>query len=275
MQSDKCSFFRLSHGPIGLGKKRPVLSSSWWWKIPQKVVWIFNRIKHDTDHSLERIMQIGKKKLVLDHLIVQKINDDEDNGGEDVQSILTYGAQALFESEGSSRDITCEFLFILRLFRWLSGTYFADTDNDIDKLLEKTEREAVKEAPKASGGLTFAFAKVWAAEKDVLEDIGEEDQTDSWAQTLEKINQNRAKEQEKEATLSGRGARRRAADIAKVFTSMNDICKQSVDWTLHPIEQNPRRCRRFRIIQWQVETEPWRLRRRLSLLWLRSSIRDR
>lgn len=61
-------------------------------------------------------MQIGKKKLVLDHLIVQKINDDEDNGGEDVQSILTYGAQALFESEGSSRDITCEIGSILRLF---------------------------------------------------------------------------------------------------------------------------------------------------------------
>uniref|UniRef100_A0A8H7YAC3 Chromatin remodeling factor mit1 n=1 Tax=Psilocybe cubensis TaxID=181762 RepID=A0A8H7YAC3_PSICU len=148
------------------------------------------------DSAEERIMQIGKKKLVLDHLIVQKINDDEDNGGEDVQSILTYGAQALFEPEESSRDITY-------------------TDNDIDKLLEKTEREAVKEAPKASGGLTFAFAKVWAAEKDALEDIGEEDQTDSWAQTLEKINQNRAKEQEKEAALSGRGARRKAADIAK------------------------------------------------------------
>jgi chromodomain-helicase-DNA-binding protein 4 len=57
----------------------------------------------------ERIMQIGKKKLVLDHLIVQKMDDDEENGGENVQSILTYGAQALFESEETSRDITCRF----------------------------------------------------------------------------------------------------------------------------------------------------------------------
>lgn len=54
-------------------------------------------------------MQIGKKKLVLDHLIVQKMDDDEENGGENVQSILTYGAQALFESEGASRDIICRF----------------------------------------------------------------------------------------------------------------------------------------------------------------------
>ena len=58
---------------------------------------------HDTDvkrlnHCIrtERIMQTGKKKLVLDHLIVQKM-DDEDSAGDDVQSILTFGAKALFE----------------------------------------------------------------------------------------------------------------------------------------------------------------------------------
>ena len=62
--------------------------------------------------NLERIMQIGKKKLVLDHLIVQKMDDDDENGGEDVQSILTYGAQALFDSENGVRDITCKLSFI-------------------------------------------------------------------------------------------------------------------------------------------------------------------
>jgi hypothetical protein len=56
---------------------------------------------------VERIIQIGKKKLVLDHLIMQKMDYDEDNGGEDLKSILTYGAQALFSSEEGSRDITC------------------------------------------------------------------------------------------------------------------------------------------------------------------------
>ncbi len=50
-------------------------------------------------------MQTGKKKLVLDHLIVQKM-DEEDS---DVQSILTFGAQALFEEDGASaRDIHCK-----------------------------------------------------------------------------------------------------------------------------------------------------------------------
>ena len=52
-------------------------------------------------------MQAGKKKLVLDHLIVQKMDDDE-NGGDDLTSILTFGAKALFE-EGNqgSKDIVC------------------------------------------------------------------------------------------------------------------------------------------------------------------------
>jgi chromodomain-helicase-DNA-binding protein 4 len=56
---------------------------------------------------IERIVQTGKKKLVLDHLIVQKMDDDEP-GGNDVKSILMYGAQALFAEDGqSNRDITC------------------------------------------------------------------------------------------------------------------------------------------------------------------------
>ena len=50
-------------------------------------------------------MQIAKKKLVLDHLIVQ--NMDEEDSSEDLQSILTYGAQALFANNDAT-DITCK-----------------------------------------------------------------------------------------------------------------------------------------------------------------------
>ena len=54
---------------------------------------------------IERIVQTGKKKLVLDHVIVQKMDDEE--GGSDVRSILTYGAQALFDETADTRNITC------------------------------------------------------------------------------------------------------------------------------------------------------------------------
>ena len=65
------------------------------------------------DDFSEKIIQTGKKKLVLDHLIVQKMDDEEDSG--EVQSILMFGAKALFEEEGSeaTRDITCGNLFNL------------------------------------------------------------------------------------------------------------------------------------------------------------------
>lgn len=70
---------------------------------------ILKGVESFTNSPLERIMQIGKKKLVLDHLIVQKMDDDEDGAGENIQSILTYGAQALFDEQQSSRDITCKY----------------------------------------------------------------------------------------------------------------------------------------------------------------------
>lgn len=55
-------------------------------------------------------MQTGKKKLVLDHLIVQKM-DDDDTAGDDLQSIITFGARALFaDGDQSSKDITCVYM---------------------------------------------------------------------------------------------------------------------------------------------------------------------
>lgn len=153
-------------------------------------------------------MQVGKKKLVLDHLIVQKMDDDDD-AGDNVQSILTYGAQALFEADAGSRDIICISSVSIRRAHLIARL---DTDADIDKLIDKTEQEAEPEQTNEEGALSFSFAKIWAAEKDSLEDVvEEEDQGDSWAQTLLKINEEREKTRAQEIALSGRGARRRAA----------------------------------------------------------------
>lgn len=143
-------------------------------------------------------MQIGKKKLVLDHLIVQKMDEDDDSPGENIQSILTYGAQALFNEESSSKDIIY-------------------SENDIDRLIEKTETETDdSHKPKEGGGLSFAFAKVWATDKNELDEIADADEVDSWAQTLVKINEEKAKNIAQEQLASGRGARRKAATVAKV-----------------------------------------------------------
>lgn len=53
----------------------------------------------------EKMIQSGKRKLVLDHLIVQKM-DDEDSGN-NVESMLSYGARALFEDDNDAGNHTC------------------------------------------------------------------------------------------------------------------------------------------------------------------------
>lgn len=51
---------------------------------------------------------MGKKKLVLDHLIIQKLDDEDEM--EDIKGILTYGAKALFENpRESALDIKCTY----------------------------------------------------------------------------------------------------------------------------------------------------------------------
>jgi hypothetical protein len=63
-----------------------------------------------------------------------------------------------------------------------------DTDHDIEKLIEKTEQEGDQQEPENKEGLSFAFAKIWAADKDSLEEMADavqsNDKDDSWAQTL-------------------------------------------------------------------------------------------
>ncbi|TDL28199.1 hypothetical protein BD410DRAFT_739739 [Rickenella mellea] len=141
----------------------------------------------------ERIMQNGKQKLVLDHLIVQKM-DDED-GSEDVRSILTFGAKMLFEEDDQKHDIVY-------------------SETDVQKLIEKTEVEGDKQED-TEGKSSFSFAKVWLSDKDTLEDLEEKevpgDQTDSWAQTLAKIAEDSTQVLVQE--LYGRGVRRKATRI--------------------------------------------------------------
>ncbi|KAJ3555472.1 hypothetical protein NP233_g12200 [Leucocoprinus birnbaumii] len=154
------------------------------------------------DSPEDRIMQIGKKKLILDHVIVQKMDQDDDEAGQDIQSIMTYGAQKLFDDSDSARDITY-------------------SDQDILKLIEKTEVEG-EEEDRPKEGQAFSFAKVWAADRDSLEEIEDNDQADSWATALKQIELERAKDVAKAEADSGRG-RRKAAAVAKRKMGANDL----------------------------------------------------
>ncbi|TBU49968.1 SNF2 family N-terminal domain-containing protein [Dichomitus squalens] len=161
-----------------------------------KTVLVFKLMVKDS--AEERIMQTGKKKLILDHLIVQKM-DDESGSREDVQSILLFGAKALFEEteETVAREVHY-------------------SEHDIDNLIEKTEKEGDQVESESGAGSLFSFAKVWSADKEGMEELAEEaaeqsEQADAWTKALELIAHRAAAEKEKEQT--GRGVRRKAAAV--------------------------------------------------------------
>ncbi|ORZ21964.1 P-loop containing nucleoside triphosphate hydrolase protein, partial [Lobosporangium transversale] len=92
----------------------------------------------------ERIVQIGKKKMILDHLIVERMEDDNLDPV-DVESILKFGAKALFEEDSSTNeDVKYD-------------------DAALDALLDRSKIEHSHNEndngdTKVSG---FGFAKVW------------------------------------------------------------------------------------------------------------------
>jgi hypothetical protein len=87
--------------------------------------------------------------------------------------------------------------------------------------------------------MNFSFAKVWAADKDNLEEIEDNDQVDSWTQALEKIQAEQLRAAIQVEAASGRG-RRKAAAAAKVGTREKNHNQQQM-LMLHPrIEKDGR-----------------------------------
>ena len=106
----------------------------------------------------ERIFHIAKKKLILDHLVVQKL-EEETLDEKDVEGVLRFGAEQLFASEEGEG------------VNEMSISY---DDAAIDKLLERIEEEKPKENEKKAS--SFSFAKVWEtkAQEHAVEELGAE-----------------------------------------------------------------------------------------------------
>ncbi|KAF9581775.1 hypothetical protein BGW38_001089, partial [Lunasporangiospora selenospora] len=142
----------------------------------------------------ERIVQIGKKKMILDHLIVERMEDDNLDPV-DVESILKFGAKALFEEETTTNeDLKYD-------------------DAALDALLDRSKIEHshanADGETKVSG---FGFAKVWTETKGVVDediplDAPLETEEEGFWSTLLRDRLALAYAQEEE--LLGRGARRK------------------------------------------------------------------
>lgn len=129
-----------------------------------------------TKHSAEeKIVQIGRKKMALDHVLIESIDNDDD-AGVDLQSILKHGAQALFD-EDDSQDIHYDGV-------------------SVDKLLDRSQIEATRTDEDRTGESQFSYARIWANDKDALtEDVGDSTPEPAGANNIwEKILQEREQE---------------------------------------------------------------------------------
>lgn len=167
-------------------------------------VLVFHLVTRDT--AEEKIMQIGKKKLSLDHLIIERMGvEGEEEEEVDVESVLKFGARALFEDEGDGAE---------------EKRIKYDSDG-VDRLLDRSTIEETKTTEVNGAENAFSFARVWANDKGTLEegflgdDASEPDvDTGFWDILLAEREENARKEAAKAAEELGRGRRRKKVDYS-------------------------------------------------------------
>lgn len=145
------------------------------------------------DSAEEKILQIGRKKLALDHLLIETM-DNEEEAPNDVESVLKHGAAALF-GEGKKKDAI---------------TYDSAS---VDKLLDRSMMEETKTNDDKSAESAFAFARIWANDEGALAEDLKETEHPINLSVWDRILQQRAEEARREAERTmetlGRGGRRR------------------------------------------------------------------
>ncbi|TQN70667.1 Chromatin remodeling factor mit1 [Colletotrichum shisoi] len=146
----------------------------------------------------EKIMQIGRKKMALDHVLIEAMDDEGEP--DDLESILKFGASALFSEDQDDKDIVCY------------------DDASVDKLLDRSDIEQTKTGDDESAESQFSFARVWANDKAAFEDtLAEENEPAVNPNVWEKILAEREAEAKRIAELNkevlGRGGRRRRQAI--------------------------------------------------------------
>ncbi|KAJ4265602.1 hypothetical protein NW762_004896 [Fusarium torreyae] len=146
-----------------------------------------------TDSVEERIMQIGKKKMALDHALIESMDDDE-LAGDDLESILKHGAQALFNDDYEKKSIHYD-------------------SAAVHALLNRTDDQETK----ADDGASFSYAKVWSNDKSgfdsglATEETSEPEALNSsvWDRILAQREAEAQRQAEANREVLGRGGRRR------------------------------------------------------------------
>lgn len=142
----------------------------------------------------ERIMQMGRKKLALDHVLIQEM-DTDDVEQNDLASILRHGTGELFEDTGE-QDIVYD-------------------GPSVDRLLDRSHMEDTQSGADKSAETQFSFARVWANDQGSLQDkmsnepVVQAPDPGLWANILKERERVAAEEAAAKADEYGRGRRAR------------------------------------------------------------------
>jgi len=143
----------------------------------------------------EKIMQMGRKKMALDEVVINKL-DEEDVEEKDMEGILKHGMAEIFNDDNPEQVIKYD-------------------EESIDKLLDRSMIENTKASKDDTAESQFSFARVWANDSAALQEtleVSEEEQAPD-ASFWEKILQEREREAAERAARAkldlGRGKRQR------------------------------------------------------------------
>ncbi|KAG0945245.1 hypothetical protein G6F32_007023 [Rhizopus arrhizus] len=171
----------------------------------------------------ERILQMSKKKMALEHVVVEKMLAEEEDV-EDIESILKFGAQSLFDNNDSA-DISYDSAAIDRLL-----------DREQHKAMVEAQKEEMTEPGEKKDGFSFAYAKIWKSDgtTEGLQEIAEseEAQDDFWEKFLQSKQEEMERDKAEKALYNenlGRGARKRTqvSYIDKLFSEADLKKKKS------------------------------------------------
>ncbi|TQS36502.1 hypothetical protein Golomagni_03049 [Golovinomyces magnicellulatus] len=162
----------------------------------EKKVLVFQLMTKDS--AEEKIIQIGRRKLALDQALIRRM-DDKNDCDFDVESILRFGAEALF-NEDDQNDIHYDSASVDKLLDRTLNRNSVDDDDD-----EKTVEAQ------------FSFARIWSKDKDSTIQYNDDDedspnnvpQFSAWDKILEQREADAALESAKSTQNFGRGKRSR------------------------------------------------------------------
>lgn len=190
----------------------------------------------------EKIMQMGRKKMALDHALIETMDREEDQPVDDLETILKHGAEALF-GDNDKEVIKYDAAAIDKL---LDRSQIEDNRNshDDDEKPEETQ---------------FSYAKVWENKTGGLtNDIQAEDKepqldTSVWDKILKEREDEAKRLAELNREVLGRGNRRRQVSLSSSICCDCGLAKMILGCQVHGSGHTW--CRR-------AAGQPWRLRSR-------------